>query len=186
MAASPLQALAVCDICCGGVVIDAAPTAPASRDAWLAAGDAGWAWPYSLHALPGWCSHGLRRAAVRPRTRDAGASASTPVGLQAALKLRITRIQIQVMRSSAPALLPIFRSRLQADILALLLNPDDEYSLTELAQRFHAPLSTVHGEVKRDHRRNCAVESCMLPAFADSLATVSSSCAKEQAQAVGI
>ena len=54
------------------------------------------------------------------------------------------------MRSSAPALLPVFRSRLQADILAaLLLNPDAEYSLTELAQRFQAPLSTVHGEVKR-------------------------------------
>ena len=54
------------------------------------------------------------------------------------------------MRSPAPALLPIFRSRLQADILAaLLLNPGNEYSLTELAQRFHAPLSTVHGEVKR-------------------------------------
>jgi DNA-binding transcriptional ArsR family regulator len=54
------------------------------------------------------------------------------------------------MRSSAPALLPIFRSRLQADILAaLLLNPGEEYSLTELAERFHTPLSTVHGEVKR-------------------------------------
>ncbi len=54
------------------------------------------------------------------------------------------------MRSAAPALLPVFRSRLQADILAaLLLHPDDEYSLTELAKRFHAPLSTVHGEVKR-------------------------------------
>jgi len=54
------------------------------------------------------------------------------------------------MRSAAPALLPVFRSRLEADILAaLLLNPDAEYSLTELAQRFHAPLSTVHGEVKR-------------------------------------
>jgi hypothetical protein len=54
------------------------------------------------------------------------------------------------MRSTAPALLPIFRSRLQADILAaLLLNPANEYSLTELARRFHAPLSTVHGEVKR-------------------------------------
>jgi DNA-binding transcriptional ArsR family regulator len=47
-------------------------------------------------------------------------------------------------------LLPIFRSRLQADILAaLLLSPDAEYSLTELAERFKAPLSTVHGEVKR-------------------------------------
>src|SRR5216683_1223493 len=54
------------------------------------------------------------------------------------------------MRSAAPALLPVFRSRLQADILAaLLLHPDDEYSLTELAKRFHAPLSTVHGAVKR-------------------------------------
>ena len=54
------------------------------------------------------------------------------------------------MRSAAPALLPIFRSRLQADILAaLLLNPEDEYSLTELAERFNAPSSTVHGEVKR-------------------------------------
>ena len=54
------------------------------------------------------------------------------------------------MRSAAPALLPVFRSQLQADILAeLLLNPEREYSLTDLAQRFGAPLSTVHGEVKR-------------------------------------
>jgi DNA-binding transcriptional ArsR family regulator len=54
------------------------------------------------------------------------------------------------MRSLAPALLPVFRSRLQADILAaLLLNPEGEYSLTDLARRFDAPLSTVHGEVKR-------------------------------------
>ena len=36
------------------------------------------------------------------------------------------------------------------DILAVvLLNPDCEYSLTDLARRFDAPLSTVHGEVKR-------------------------------------
>jgi hypothetical protein len=54
------------------------------------------------------------------------------------------------MRSAAPALLPIFRSRLQADILAaLLLNPEREYSLTDLARRLDAPLSTVHGEVGR-------------------------------------
>ena len=54
------------------------------------------------------------------------------------------------MRSVAPALLPIFRSGLQADILAaLLLDADAEMSLTDLAQRFGAPLSTVHGEVKR-------------------------------------
>ncbi len=54
------------------------------------------------------------------------------------------------MRSTAPALLPVFRSQLQADILAaLLLNPEQEYGLTDLAERFDAPLSTVHGEVKR-------------------------------------
>jgi DNA-binding transcriptional ArsR family regulator len=54
------------------------------------------------------------------------------------------------MRSAAPALLPVFRSKLQADILAaLLLNPDRECSLTDLARRFDAPLSTVHYEVKR-------------------------------------
>ncbi|HLY65409.1 MAG TPA: ArsR family transcriptional regulator [Chloroflexota bacterium] len=54
------------------------------------------------------------------------------------------------MRSQAPALLPVFRSQLQADLLAaLLLNPEREYSLTDLAKRFSAPLSTVHGEVKR-------------------------------------
>lgn len=54
------------------------------------------------------------------------------------------------MRSAAPALLPVFRSQLQADILAaLLLDPEREYSMTDLAQRFSAPLSTVHGEVGR-------------------------------------
>lgn len=64
--------------------------------------------------------------------------------------LRISRRYLQVMRSDAPALLPVFRSRLQADILAaLLLHPDREYSLTDLARQFGAPLSTVHGEVKR-------------------------------------
>jgi DNA-binding Lrp family transcriptional regulator len=54
------------------------------------------------------------------------------------------------MRSAAPALLPVFRSKLQADILAaLLLNPEREYSLTDLARRFDSPLSTVHYEVRR-------------------------------------
>jgi DNA-binding transcriptional ArsR family regulator len=54
------------------------------------------------------------------------------------------------MRSAAPALLPVFRSQLQADILAaLLLNPEREYSVTDLARRFDAALSTVHGEIKR-------------------------------------
>jgi DNA-binding transcriptional ArsR family regulator len=54
------------------------------------------------------------------------------------------------MRREAPALLPIFRSRLQADILAaLLLRPDQELTLTDLARRLGVSLSTVHGEVRR-------------------------------------
>jgi hypothetical protein len=54
------------------------------------------------------------------------------------------------MRSAAPVLLPVFRSRLQADILAaLLLDPDRSYSMTDLAKRFSAPLSTVHDEAQR-------------------------------------
>jgi DNA-binding transcriptional ArsR family regulator len=49
------------------------------------------------------------------------------------------------MRSEAPALLPIFRSPLQAQLLAmLLLNPGEEHTATELARRFDAPLTTVH------------------------------------------
>lgn len=68
----------------------------------------------------------------------------------ARLTFRLDRRYLQVMRSEAPALLPVFRSPLQADILAaLLLNPEREYSITDLARRFGAPLSTVHGEVKR-------------------------------------
>ena len=78
------------------------------------------------------------------------------------------------MRSEAPALLPIFRSQLQADVLAaLLLNPEREYSLTDLAKRFDAPLSTVHGEVKRLTdagllRRRDLGRSAMIRANADN------------------
>ncbi len=54
------------------------------------------------------------------------------------------------MRRTGPALLPVFRSRLQADILAaLLLHPDREISLTDLARQVGAPLTTVHGEAQR-------------------------------------
>ena len=44
----------------------------------------------------------------------------------------------------------MFRSRLQADILAaLLLHPDREISVTDLARQVGAPLTTVHGEAQR-------------------------------------
>jgi hypothetical protein len=54
------------------------------------------------------------------------------------------------MRSQAPALLPVFRSQNQAEILALiLLHPDQEFSLTDLSRRLKAPLTSIHREVDR-------------------------------------
>lgn len=54
------------------------------------------------------------------------------------------------MRSDAPALLPILRSRHLAEMLTLiLLHPDAEYSLTELASTLGLPLTTVQREVTR-------------------------------------
>ena len=53
-------------------------------------------------------------------------------------------------KSPAPKLLPILRSRQQAEILAWLLdNPDREASLTELSDRLDIPASSVHREVER-------------------------------------
>ncbi len=54
------------------------------------------------------------------------------------------------MRSKAPPLLPIFRSRHQADLLAmLLLHPDDEFTVTDLSRRLRVPASTLHPEAAR-------------------------------------
>ncbi|MGD9526291.1 MarR family transcriptional regulator [Pseudonocardia sp.] len=51
---------------------------------------------------------------------------------------------------AAPPLLPLFRSRLQGDLLAaLLLVPDAEHTLTELARRTGASLAAVQREVDR-------------------------------------
>ncbi len=46
--------------------------------------------------------------------------------------------------------MPIFRSRHQADLLTwLLLHPDREYTVTELAKRLDVPLTTLHREAQR-------------------------------------
>lgn len=51
---------------------------------------------------------------------------------------------------TTPALLPLLRSRVQGDLLALTyLNPDQEYSVTEVAERIGASVKTVHHEVVR-------------------------------------
>jgi DNA-binding transcriptional ArsR family regulator len=49
----------------------------------------------------------------------------------------------------APPIMPIFRSQLQGELLAAVLLSDDEYSLTDLARRLSAALSTVHRETQR-------------------------------------
>jgi DNA-binding transcriptional ArsR family regulator len=54
------------------------------------------------------------------------------------------------MRSDAPRLLPVLRSQHQADLLTLLLlHPEEEYTIADLARRVAAPQSTVSGEVRR-------------------------------------
>lgn len=54
------------------------------------------------------------------------------------------------MRTSPPILLPILRSQLQGEVLALTyLNPDDEYSITELARLIGASVKSTHHEVSR-------------------------------------
>ena len=57
------------------------------------------------------------------------------------------------MRSEGPALLPLFRSQHQAELLMwLYLHPETEFGVSELAARLGVPLSTLHREVVRlDH-----------------------------------
>jgi biotin operon repressor len=54
------------------------------------------------------------------------------------------------MGSSSPSLLPLLRSQVQGDLLALLyLHPNSEYSLTEAADEIGASVKTVHTEASR-------------------------------------
>ena len=54
------------------------------------------------------------------------------------------------MRTAAPALLPVFRSRLQGEVLALVLaDPGVEWTVDDLATRTGEPYQTVGSEVRR-------------------------------------
>jgi predicted nucleotidyltransferase len=54
------------------------------------------------------------------------------------------------VRTVAPALLPVFRSRLQGELLALILtNPNVEWTVDQLAERTGQPYQTVANEVRR-------------------------------------
>ena len=54
------------------------------------------------------------------------------------------------MRTPPPALLPLLRSRVQGELLALLyLHPDGEYSLTDAAKHIGVTPRAVHAEASR-------------------------------------
>jgi hypothetical protein len=60
------------------------------------------------------------------------------------------RARLDDMRQPAPPLLPVFRSRLVGDLLALVLaHPDRSWTLEELADRVQAPYQTVTADVRR-------------------------------------
>lgn len=62
------------------------------------------------------------------------------------------------MKTLSPPLLPIFRSRAQAEILGLVLwSAPTERSLTELAQRTGVSLATVQREVERSEQAGIVV-----------------------------
>lgn len=62
----------------------------------------------------------------------------------------ITQAILRDMQTAAPPLLPLLRSRLQAELLAIvLLNPDREWTLTELADLVGGAVSSAQREVAR-------------------------------------
>jgi predicted nucleotidyltransferase len=62
------------------------------------------------------------------------------------------------MQSRPPDLLPLLRSRLQAELLTLiLLSPEREWTLTELAHRASASLATAQREVARAEQAGVVV-----------------------------
>ncbi len=77
------------------------------------------------------------------------------------------------MRTSAPAILPLFRSEMQIRMLALLLlQPERGWTLQELVQALDAPASSVHRELGRAEaagivRRNAAVRPHSFQAATD-------------------
>jgi len=66
------------------------------------------------------------------------------------LSLRIVVCRLHLMQTPAPPLLPLLRSRLQADLLTLvLMSPGQEWSLTALAERAGCAVSSAQREMDR-------------------------------------
>jgi predicted nucleotidyltransferase len=91
---------------------------------------------------PGTKGHGLRHTHRVARATQ---------GSLPALLFRIMQYIVQDMQKSAPPpLLPLLRSRLQAEVLTLvLLHPDREWTMTELASRVGSAVSSVQREIVR-------------------------------------
>ena len=80
------------------------------------------------------------------------------VGRAEVLTVPLDGRYLPVMRSDGPALLPVFRSQYQAELLMwLMLHPDREFTVTDLAARVGVPLSTLHREVVRLDEANLIV-----------------------------
>lgn len=66
------------------------------------------------------------------------------------------------MRRDAPALLPIFRSQAQAELLTwLYLHPDEKFGLTDLARRVGVSVPTIHREADRLTEARLVVETTL-------------------------
>jgi predicted nucleotidyltransferase len=80
----------------------------------------------------------------------AASNARIRTGRRVGLNFRITASILRVMQAPAPPLLPLLRSRLQAELLTLvLLTPDREWTLTELAHRVGGSVSSAQREMAR-------------------------------------
>lgn len=54
------------------------------------------------------------------------------------------------MRTRSAALLPLLRSEVQGEVLALLLlHPDESYTVTSVANTVHRPMQSIQKEISR-------------------------------------
>ncbi len=75
---------------------------------------------------------------------------SNSVAARRGVDSRLAQVFLSDVRAGATALLPIFRSRLQGEVLArLLLGPERELGILELARLVRGDLATVAREVTR-------------------------------------
>ncbi len=109
-------------------------------------------WTQGIVASPGPRSDSRRDSPVsglRGRHRSR-ASVHVIVGLADRCVKRNTYLVIRNMRTEAPLLLPLFRSRGQARLLArVFLHPDDRLSLNQLARELGIDPATVQREAER-------------------------------------